>query len=201
MPRKGAGTMPSASSSESAVVIWKPCPTAPSAVPSKYKWRCAWCAKGHTTRPDALKDGATRLAVDAVEVSRLSKCIVTSEASNARVAHNFCDSSCAAQAHFVTTADVMRVVCCRVLFCHHCGYIEVSPLSDPNSAVPVSKRTCERRAIHCSAMLWGYEPSVARPIVGFLGVDLSVPVFNAVSINCSSGDKFVAINSWKTNKP
>ena len=45
-----------------------------------------------------MKDGATRLAVDAVEVSRLSKCIVTSEASNARVAHNFCDSSCAAQA-------------------------------------------------------------------------------------------------------
>ena len=85
--------------------------------------------------------------------------------------------------------------------CYHCGYIEVSPLSDPNSAVPVSKRTCERRATHCSATLWDYVPSVAKPIVGFLGVDLSVPVSNAVSINCSSGDKFVAINSWKTNKP
>ena len=81
--------------------------------------------------------------------------------------------------------------------CYHCGYIEVSPLSDPNSAVPVSKRTCERRATHCSATLWDYVPSVAKPIVGFLGVDLSVPVSNAVSINCSSGDKFVSINSWK----
>ena len=106
----------------------------------------------------------------------------------------------------VDTADVLCAAgchhCgCNAVWCYHYGCIEASPLSDPNSAVPVSKRTCERRAIHCSATLWDYVPSVAKPIVGFLGVDLSVPVSNAVSINCSSGDKFVAINSWKTNKP
>ena len=77
----------------------------------------------------------------------------------------------------VDTADVLCAAWCHhcgcnAVWCYHYSCIEASPLSDPNSAVHVFKRTRVRSLKHYSATLWGYVPSVAKPIVGCLACRL-----------------------------